>query len=143
MQKLVEAQRRAQEKALRRQRIAKEFPLYAAAYPEYDLRLLHARVYDKPGAKTKVIGYLRRGTLVRAKKAVAGGGCPSGRWHPIEGNGYICTTLGYEVGKTPPKIHHKQRQPEITKAGLSGLLFHPLGEVAHRPFAHHEPTLFL
>lgn len=112
---LLEKKKELAEKELRRQEIAKEFPLFAAAYPEFDLRYLHARIYDRAGANAKVIGYLRRGTVVRAKEAVSTSNCGGGDWHPIEGGGYICSGFGYEVKETPPKLDHEQRKPDTSK----------------------------
>lgn len=111
-----ESLQRAYEELEKRRRIAREFPLYAAAYPDFDVRLLHARIYDSPGKDAKVIGYLRRGKIVRAKPAVGAPGCGSGKWHPIQGGGYICTLYGYEVGSKPPEVHHVQLQPDDDRA---------------------------
>jgi lipoprotein-anchoring transpeptidase ErfK/SrfK len=106
---------RAVEELERKRALAKKFPLFAAAYPDFDVRLLHARIYNGAKKGAQVIGYLRRGTIIRAKPAVGKSGCPGGAWHPIRGGGYICTGLGYTVGKQKPPVHHQQLAPDRSK----------------------------
>jgi len=68
-----------------------------------------SEIYKAPAKSPEVVGYARRGTHLSAGKRVYGPGCSGGRWYPVQGGGYVCTKLGYLVGKkrTTPWIRQR------------------------------------
>jgi hypothetical protein len=88
-----EAERRAREEA-ERAAFEAEWPLHGVAY--HFLGQVHAR----PDAASPVIGYVRRGSQVRAKAGLRGPGCARG-WHEVVGGGYVCRGEGFMIGERP------------------------------------------
>jgi hypothetical protein len=87
------------------------------AFPRFQVSLFNARVFRRPAPKPKVVGHVRRGTLVPAGPPLRGRGCPGGRWHRIPGGGHICTSLGFEVSQAPLRFRGPaQRAPDASRA---------------------------
>jgi hypothetical protein len=96
---------------------ARGFTSYAMAFPRFDVRLFNARVFRRPAKKPRVVGHVRRGTLIAASPRVHGPGCPGGRWHRIPGGGHVCTSLGFEVSQAPIEFRGPpQRAPDTRRA---------------------------
>ena len=88
----------------------KKKPMYALAY-HYD-----ARVFDTARDKARVIGSVRRGTLLSAAKQVRGKGCRRGIWYALKGIGYACTRDGFLVSNKPPQLPMRQLAPALDAA---------------------------
>ncbi|HKU45165.1 MAG TPA: L,D-transpeptidase [Polyangiales bacterium] len=71
-----------------------DYPLYGVA------SYFAAQVYSAPDERGLVAGYLRRGTLVRAKRGVPGKGCET-EWHALFGGGFACAGRGFALGEEP------------------------------------------
>jgi lipoprotein-anchoring transpeptidase ErfK/SrfK len=83
---------------LQRASIRKKYPLVAQA------TAYRAKVYSRPSYRRTPISYVRRGTVIRIKSKVVGSGCPDGTWYKEQGGGYICTSKGFAVAKTPDDL---------------------------------------
>jgi lipoprotein-anchoring transpeptidase ErfK/SrfK len=69
-------------------------PLYGVAFH------FLAQVFSEPSERAEVIGYLRRGSTLRAKRGVRGKGCDT-EWHALFGGGYACAGRGFLLGDRP------------------------------------------
>lgn len=75
--------------------VERDYPLHAVAYQMF------AQVFVSPASDAVVTGYLRRGSRLRVKPATRGAGCSGGQWHEVLGGGFVCSSNGFQVGKTP------------------------------------------
>lgn len=65
-------------------------------------------IFRYPQSRPKIAGYARRGRRLPVLKRVHGGGCRKGRWYQLRDRGYLCTRIGFRVGKDPGplNLHH-------------------------------------
>lgn len=77
--------------------LAADYPLYGFA------SYFAAQVYSAADERGLVAGYVRRGTLVRAKRGVAGKGCET-EWHALFGGGYVCAGRGFSLSDRPQSV---------------------------------------
>ena len=72
-------------------------------------------VYVKPEQKARTLGLVRRGTLLRAAKAVDGPGCARGTWYELADEGYACEGRGFTT--TPGELASlRQLRPNMQRA---------------------------
>jgi hypothetical protein len=101
----LEAARRAEEMAA----FETVYPLHGVAYH------FLAQVFSEPSNRSRVVGYMRRGSKFRAKKRVNGPGCQSG-WYEIPGGGFVCRGSGYQLGDTPQTFEPSPAPPMLDDA---------------------------
>jgi lipoprotein-anchoring transpeptidase ErfK/SrfK len=112
-----EAERHAEAARIRaaeEARIAAERAAFEAAYPLHGV-VYHfiAQVFERPD-DDHPIGYMRRGSQFRAKRAVSGPGC--GSWHEVPGGGFVCAGKGFLIGETPQTFEPSPRPPALDDA---------------------------
>jgi len=83
------------------------FPLQGVAFH------VLAQVHAKPDAGAAVTGYMRRGSRFAAGNAVRGKGCRGGRWHAVQGGGFICSGRGFVVGPGPQHFEPAPAPPSL------------------------------
>jgi hypothetical protein len=88
-----EALAQAREDAARAQ-FEREHPWHGVAYH------FLGQVYARPDNRSPVVGYIRRGTQLRAQAPLRGPGCARG-WHRVAGGGFVCRGAGFALGDTP------------------------------------------
>ena len=103
-----EAEARARE-ARERAAFEAEWPLSGICY--HFLGQVHAR----PDASSRIVGYMRRGAVFRARAPLAGPGCARG-WSEVPGNGYVCRGDGFLVGEGPQTFEPSPVQPALDDA---------------------------
>lgn len=85
------------------------YPLYGVAFH------MLAQVYAEPSDSAAVVGYLRRGGLLRAKEGVRGKGCDT-RWHAVLGGGFVCAGRGFLLGDEPQAFTPSPGAPSLHDA---------------------------
>jgi hypothetical protein len=85
------------------------FPLYGVAFH------VLAQVYSEPSEHAEVIGYLRRGALVRASRVVGDRGCERG-WHELSTAGFVCASRGFALGPKPLGFEGAPAPPSLDDA---------------------------
>jgi len=84
--------------------------MYALAF-HYD-----ARLFDRPEPKARVIGSVRRGTVLRGARAIAGKTCRRGAWYEIPGFGFACSGDGFVFSAEPKALWFRQPAPQLNRA---------------------------
>jgi hypothetical protein len=74
--------------------LARDYPLYGIAFH------FMTQVYTAPDQRAEVLGYLRRGAMLRLSRGLRGTGC-EGSWHVVSSGGYVCAGRGVMVGTEP------------------------------------------
>ncbi|MCB9666666.1 MAG: L,D-transpeptidase [Myxococcales bacterium] len=82
-----------------------------------------ARIFAAPSSTAQVIGYARRGTQFRAALVAEGEGCKS-EWYRVPGDGFVCTSQGYYIGRENPLAETAPMPPALDSA-----LPYPYGRV--------------
>jgi lipoprotein-anchoring transpeptidase ErfK/SrfK len=85
------------------------FPMHGIAFH------LQAQVFSEPSARGEVIGYLRRGTRVRASAGRSGSGCDRA-WHELETGGFVCAGRGFVFGSAPQTFEPSPIAPALQDA---------------------------
>lgn len=85
------------------------FPLHGIAFH------LLAQVFSEPSEQGQVIGYLRRGTRVRASEGKPGRGCDR-VWHELSSGGFVCAGRGFNFGRTPQSFEPSPLPAALTDA---------------------------
>ncbi len=88
-----EALAQAREDAAR-ERFEREHPWHGVAYH------FVAQVHARADGRSPVVGYVRRGTQLRAQAPLRGPGCARG-WHRVAGGGFVCRGNGFALGDSP------------------------------------------
>lgn len=70
-------------------------------------------VYQRPSSHPKTLGLVRRGTILRAAKAVSGPGCSHGKWYALEDQGYACEGRGFSLKQ---ETHPRQLRPNVRRS---------------------------
>ena len=98
-------------------RYAGELSSFDREYPLHGLALhFQVAVFPQPDGRGTQLGYLRRGTRVRAKAGKPGTGCET-LWHELHVGGYACAGRGFQVAQTAPSAQDLPTPPVLT-AGL-------------------------
>jgi len=98
----------------------REYPLHALALS------IQVPVYPLPDGKSAQLGYLRRGTRVRAKPGTPGSGCET-LWHELHVGGFACAGRGFHVAVNAPEAPDLPEPPVLT-AGLPYAYYKVLGK---------------
>lgn len=85
------------------------FPLHGIVFH------LQAQVFSEPNERGEVIGYLRRGTRIRATPGRAGKGCDRA-WHELDGGGFVCAGRGFVFGSAPQTFEPSPVPPVLSDA---------------------------
>jgi lipoprotein-anchoring transpeptidase ErfK/SrfK len=85
------------------------FPLHGIAFH------LLAQVFSEPSDQGQVIGYLRRGTRLRASEGHPGRGCDR-TWHELANGGFVCAGRGFSFGRTPQSFEPSPLPAALTDA---------------------------
>ncbi len=97
-----------------RERDAAEREAFERTYPRHGV-VYHfiAQVFEQPSNRARVVGYMRRGATFRAKRPVAGRGCPGG-WHEVPGDGFVCQGNGFQIGDEPQTFEPSPVPPALS-----------------------------
>lgn len=85
------------------------YPFLALAY------YFRTDIFAGPAKSPRIIGYVRRGTLLPVKHHVLGSGCVGGKWYPAFNQGYVCSNKGFRVAKNPPEMSLHYRLPDLSR----------------------------
>ncbi|MFI5307453.1 MAG: L,D-transpeptidase [Polyangiales bacterium] len=89
---------------------------YDSRYPLYGVAFhVLAQVYSEPSEHGEIIGYLRRGALVRASRPLGNRGCEHG-WHELATSGYVCAGRGFTLAARPLGFEGAPLPPELDDA---------------------------
>ncbi len=124
-----EAEARARELA-ERAAFEAEWPLHAVGYH------FLGQVRARPDGASTVVGYVRRGSRLRARPGLRGPGCARG-WHEVPGAGFVCRGEGFLIGETPQSFEPSPEPPHLTEA-----LPYPYAHVGreHAPLFWRRPS---
>jgi hypothetical protein len=106
---------------------AREIASFEREYPLHGLALHYqVAVFPQPEGRGTQLGYLRRGTRVRAKAGTPGPGCDT-LWHELHVGGYACAGRGFQVADSAPSAQDLPTPPVLT-AGLPYAYFKVLAK---------------
>lgn len=74
-----------------------------------------SRVFDRPRARPKAIGFVRRNQVLRAAERASGPGC-DGAWYQLAGDGYVCSGDGFAISREPRPVAVRQPEPAVERA---------------------------
>lgn len=97
-----------------------DLPVYSE--PALDTRGLRlfahyytTHVYQHPSQGASTLGLVRRGTLLKARKAISGSGCPNGRWYALADQGYACMSRGFSA-RAPAASDLSPLRPDVERS---------------------------
>jgi hypothetical protein len=75
-----------------------------------------SRVFSRPRARPRAIGFVRRNQVLHAEERVEGPGCERGAWYRLRGRGYVCSRDGFALSRDPRAPLTHQRPPSVADA---------------------------
>ena len=116
------------------------------------------RVYKKIVSPKRVVGYLRRGTVVSARKVPKSRSCKlfgtKGSWYRIEGKSYVCSADNVSISRhpialSPPQIVPALQKPlpykyaRVTKQASPLFEYQPNGQILDVVISQKKPVVGL